>query len=89
MVHFIFVYINVAAKAKPTDVNQELATLGLAQIAAAFFQSMPVTGSICRSAVNAVSGVRTPFGGLWSGTHHFNAISHHSCSTCIIYAAVY
>jgi sodium-independent sulfate anion transporter 11 len=55
------------AKVRPVDVNQELVSLGASQLVASFFQSMPVTGSICRSCVNAVSGVRTPFGGIWSG----------------------
>ncbi|CAG0923781.1 unnamed protein product [Notodromas monacha] len=54
------------SKAKPVDVNQEMISLGISQLVASFFHSMPVTGSICRSCVNAVSGVRTPFGGLWS-----------------------
>ncbi|CAG0918800.1 unnamed protein product [Notodromas monacha] len=63
------------AKAKPVDVNQELMALGISQTMAVFFQSMPVTGSICRSAVNAVSGVRTPFGGFWSGAIVLLALS--------------
>jgi hypothetical protein len=29
--------------------------------------SFPVTGSFCHSSVNAASGVRTPFGGLYAG----------------------
>lgn len=41
------------------DENQELIGQGLAKIAAAFCQSMPVSGSFSRSALNLASGART------------------------------
>jgi MFS superfamily sulfate permease-like transporter len=60
-------YMLVLGKLKAVDVNQELIALGASQFLAAFFHSMPVTGSISTSCVNAVSGVKTPLGGLWAG----------------------
>jgi SulP family sulfate permease len=41
------------------DENQELLGQGLAKIAAAFFQSMPVSGSFSRSALNLASHAQT------------------------------
>jgi SulP family sulfate permease len=49
------------------DANRELIALGIANIAAAFTQAMPVAGSITRSAVNDAAGARTRFAGLLSG----------------------
>jgi len=44
--------------------NQELIGQGLAKVAAAFCQSMPVSGSFSRSALNLASGARTGFSSL-------------------------
>jgi len=41
------------------DENQELVGQGLAKVAAAFSQSMPVSGSFSRSALNLASGAKT------------------------------
>lgn len=41
--------------------------LGLCNIFGSFFQSMPVTGSFTRTAVNNASGVRTTLGGIVTG----------------------
>ena len=41
-----------AAKGKPVDASQEMLALGLCNIAASFVQSMPITGSFSRTAVN-------------------------------------
>ena len=41
------------------DENQELIGQGLAKVAAAFCQTMPVSGSFSRSALNLASGART------------------------------
>ncbi|KYQ60101.1 Sodium-independent sulfate anion transporter [Trachymyrmex zeteki] len=51
----------------PLDATQEMLTLGLCNVVGSFFQSMPVTGSFSRSAVNNASGVRTPLGGFYTG----------------------
>eukprot|EP00095_Tigriopus_kingsejongensis_P008885 maker-scaffold566_size135349-snap-gene-0.23 protein:Tk08885 transcript:maker-scaffold566_size135349-snap-gene-0.23-mRNA-1 annotation:"sodium-independent sulfate anion transporter" len=53
---------------KPVDANQEMIALGFCNIAGSFFSSMPTTGSFSRTAVNAASGVKTTFGGLYTGT---------------------
>ncbi len=45
---------------QPWDENQELIGQGLAKVAAAFSQSMPVSGSFSRSALNLASDARTP-----------------------------
>lgn len=41
--------------------------LGMCNFVGSFFQSMPVTGSLTRTAVNNASGVRTTLGGIVSG----------------------
>ncbi|KAI6654898.1 Sodium-independent sulfate anion transporter-like [Oopsacas minuta] len=49
------------------NANQEILTLGLANILGAFVQAFPVTGSFSRTAVNSQSGVATPAGGVYTG----------------------
>ncbi|KAF9428690.1 hypothetical protein BGZ94_001435 [Podila epigama] len=49
------------------DANQELLTLGLANITASFFGAYTVTGSFSRSAVKFQCGVKTPFAGFVTG----------------------
>ena len=49
------------------DSNQGCIGLGLANIAAAFFQCMPGSGSFTRSALNFVTGAKTRFAGVFSG----------------------
>ena len=56
-----------AAKGKPVDASQEMLALGFCNLAGSFVQSMPITGSFSRTAVNAASGVRTAMGGLYTG----------------------
>ncbi|KAG1691515.1 Sodium-independent sulfate anion transporter [Nymphon striatum] len=52
---------------KKLDATQEMITLGVANIASSFFSSFPITGSFSRSAINGNSGVRTTFGGFFTG----------------------
>lgn len=59
--------IFVTANGKVIDATQEFIAIGLCNIANAFVQSFPGTGSLSRSAVNNSSGVRTPMGGLYTG----------------------
>lgn len=49
------------------DATQEMLALGLCNIFGSFFQSMPVTGSFTRTAVNNASGVQTTLGGIVTG----------------------
>ncbi|KAF9392960.1 hypothetical protein CPB97_006064 [Podila verticillata] len=49
------------------DANQELLTLGLANVTASFFGAYTVTGSFSRSAVKFQCGVKTPFAGFVTG----------------------
>ncbi|KAG0304918.1 hypothetical protein BGZ98_004824 [Dissophora globulifera] len=49
------------------DTNQELLTLGLANITASFFGAYTVTGSFSRSAVKFQCGVKSPFAGFITG----------------------
>ncbi|OIR17382.1 putative sulfate transporterc [mine drainage metagenome] len=51
---------------QPWDENKELIGQGLAKVAAAFSQSMPVSGSFSRSALNLASDARTPLSSLIS-----------------------
>ncbi|KAK9303313.1 hypothetical protein QLX08_005058 [Tetragonisca angustula] len=55
------------AKGKSLDGTQEMLALGLCNIFGSFARSMPVTGSFTRTAVNYSSGVKTTFGGLFTG----------------------
>ncbi|KAG5673064.1 hypothetical protein PVAND_003139 [Polypedilum vanderplanki] len=52
------------SKGKIVDATQEMIALGLCNIASSFFQSIPITGSFTRTAVNHNSGVKTTFGGV-------------------------
>ena len=47
--------------------SQEMIALGFCQFVGSFTGSMAITASFGRSAVNATSGVRTPFGGVFTG----------------------
>jgi SulP family sulfate permease len=51
---------------QPWDENKELIGQGAAKIAAAFCQSMPVSGSFSRSALNLASDARSPLASLIS-----------------------
>ncbi|XP_075969187.1 sodium-independent sulfate anion transporter-like [Anticarsia gemmatalis] len=46
------------------DATQEMIAIGLCNIIGSFGQSMPITGSFTRTALNHVSGVKTPAGGI-------------------------
>ncbi|XP_070580297.1 sodium-independent sulfate anion transporter-like isoform X2 [Ptychodera flava] len=50
------------------DPNQELVALGGANILSSFVSSYPITGSFSRTAVNSQSGVKTQFGGVFTGS---------------------
>jgi len=50
-----------------TKASQEMIALGLCQTLGSFTGSMSVTASFGRSAVNGMSGVKTPFGGVITG----------------------
>jgi sodium-independent sulfate anion transporter 11 len=41
--------------------------LGLGNFFSSFVSSIPITGSFARSAINNASGVKTPFGGIYTG----------------------
>ncbi|XP_070490563.1 sodium-independent sulfate anion transporter-like isoform X2 [Chironomus tepperi] len=55
------------SKGKVVDATQEMIALGLCNVASSFFQSIPITGSFTRTAVNHNSGVKTTFGGVITG----------------------
>ncbi|MDO9177928.1 MAG: sulfate permease [Agitococcus sp.] len=48
------------------DANKELLGLGLANITAAFFKGLPITGGFSRTAVNVEAGAKTPLAGVFS-----------------------
>jgi len=68
---------------QPWDENRELIGQGLAKVAAAFSQSMPVSGSFSRSALNLASGARTPLASIISAMFvlltllFFTSLLHH------------
>jgi hypothetical protein len=45
--------------------------IGTSNILGSFASSYPITGSFSRTAVNAASGVRTPFNGIYTGKFKF------------------
>lgn len=49
------------------DVNQDMFSVGMANLASAFAGGMPASGSLTRSALNFESGARTRFASLFSG----------------------
>lgn len=53
---------------KKLDSTQEMIALGLSNFAGSFVSAFPVSGSFSRSAVNHFSGVRTPLGGVVTGS---------------------
>lgn len=55
------------ANGKSIDATQELIAIGAANIANSFVGGYPGTGGLSRGAVNNASGVRTPFGNLYTG----------------------
>lgn len=71
-------------------------SLGLCNILGSFVQSMPTTGSFTRTAVNNASGVRTTFGGIFTGvmvllalgflTASFQYIPKSTLAAVIVYA---
>ena len=79
--------------------SQEMIALGMCNIAGSFFQCYPVTGSFSRSSVNSESGVRTQFGGFWTGlivvlcllflTVFFSYIPLAALAAVIIFAVVF
>lgn len=56
------------SKGKPVDATQELIALGLSNMAGGFVSSIPITGSLTRTAVNSASGVKTTLGGIFDAT---------------------
>lgn len=68
---------------QPWNENQELIGQGLAKVAAAFSQSMPVSGSFSRSALNLASDARTPLASIVSAAFvlltllFFTSLLHH------------
>ncbi|MES2476839.1 MAG: SulP family inorganic anion transporter [Verrucomicrobiota bacterium] len=51
------------------DVNQDMLSVGLANVAVAFAGGMPASGSLTRSTLNYESGARTRFASLISGIY--------------------
>ncbi len=51
------------------DVNQDMLSVGLANVAVAFAGGMPASGSLTRSMLNYESGARTRFASLISGAY--------------------
>ncbi|XP_037093581.1 sodium-independent sulfate anion transporter-like isoform X3 [Pollicipes pollicipes] len=87
------------AQGQRIDATQEMIALGICNLVGSFFSSIPVTGSFSRTAVNNSSGVRTPFGGIFTGvlvilalqflTPYFVFIPKATLSAVIICAVVY
>lgn len=73
--------------------------LGVCNIASSFVKSMPVSGALSRGAVNHASGVKSTFGGIYTGiivilalhlfTPYFYYIPKASLAAVIIAAVVF
>lgn len=63
------------SKGKIIDATQEMIALGLCNITSSFAMSIPITGSFTRTAINNASGVRTQFGGCFTGSLVLLALS--------------
>lgn len=61
-------FVFISATGKSVDATQELIAIGMSNIGNSFVQAFPGSGSLSRSAVNNASGVRTPMGGIYTGT---------------------
>ncbi|XP_071644211.1 sodium-independent sulfate anion transporter isoform X1 [Temnothorax longispinosus] len=87
------------ANGKSVDATQELIAIGISNIGNSFMQAFPGTGSLSRSAVNNASGVRTPFGGVYTGvlvilallflTPYFSFIPRATLAAIIIAAVIF
>lgn len=55
------------SKGKVVDASQEMVALGLVNIVSSFVSSIPITGSLTRTAINNASGVMTQLGGCFTG----------------------
>jgi len=55
------------SKGKIIDATQEMIALGLCNVVSSFVSSIPITGSFTRTAINNSSGVKTQFGGCFTG----------------------
>jgi len=89
----------VFSEGKSIDATQEMLALGLCNLVSSFVGSMPVSGALSRGAVNNASGVRTTFGGIYTGilvllslyffTPYFHYIPKASLAAVIIAAVVF
>ncbi|CAH0564609.1 unnamed protein product [Brassicogethes aeneus] len=57
----------VFSEGNRVDATQEMIALGACNIVSSFVSSMPITGGLSRGAVNHASGVKTTFGGIYTG----------------------
>lgn len=62
----IFFFFSLA-DGKTVDATQEMLALGACNLISSFVGSMPISGALSRGAVNNASGVKTPFGGIYTG----------------------
>lgn len=81
------------------DSTQETLCIGISNLIGCFFSNYPIGGSFSRTTVNAMSGVQTPMGGIYTGvmvllalqflTPYFYYIPHASLasviSCCVIF----
>lgn len=61
---FLLFYL---ADGKTVDATQEMLALGACNLISSFVGSMPISGALSRGAVNNASGVKTTFGGVYTG----------------------
>ncbi|XP_035715824.1 sodium-independent sulfate anion transporter isoform X2 [Folsomia candida] len=83
----------------PIDASQEMLSIGISNIIGSFFSSMPITGSFSRTTVNAMSGAKSPLGGLVTGamvilalrflTPYFYYIPKASLAAVIVCAVIF
>jgi sodium-independent sulfate anion transporter 11 len=64
--------VHILAEGKPIDTDQELLGIGMTNFGNSFSHGFTGAGAIARGALNYSSGVRSPLGGLYTGTFFFN-----------------
>lgn len=55
-------------KGQKVDASQEMIAVGTTNVIGSFLSAFPATGSFSRTAVNVASGVRSPMGGIFTGS---------------------
>lgn len=89
----------ILAHGKVIEASQEMVAVGVCNIIASLFGSMPINASFSRAAVSNASGTKTPLVGMYTGimvilaltflTPYFSYMPRATLSSVIICAVLY